>query len=374
MKKGVSIFFVALVFVILTTLCVNSVDKEEIIKTAEFITSSKDNPSYDKFDKQIKEDGDDYELIKTKYKFLDAIVKTSKHNRTTEIVKSNLTSKSYTLDENTSYYHKKIKVNNKEYQGTLAKVEYDDHTKTNRYGEVSKTKSYGLRTNKPNPPSSMVLEYYDNDTGQTISVDAPLVSLKTTQEKWQDYTYIDIVVSNYTDTQFMFNNKIVTHDENSVLPSTYYDELLSMAGLSGDNYKVSNIIWSGSVYTNGKMKYRNARAKIQAYSCAYTADYYKKFNLDDIPVYTAHLTYKYSEEMIVKTEYKYQVTAVYRKIKNENTNEPTTQQHTEPLKNEKNKQVVKALTTVSVLLVISLIFVLLFMLLLTKIKSKKQKQ
>ena len=125
----------------------------------------------------------------------------------------------------------------------MISVEYENNSKTGRSAHVSGTQSYGLRVSKPDVPDTKALTYYDFAAGKTYYIDAPLTSLETTQSQWQDYTYIDIVVSNYTDTQFMFQNKIIKHNGDTVIGSEYYSELLSMAGLSGSDYKVTLILW-----------------------------------------------------------------------------------------------------------------------------------
>lgn len=369
-SKRTRVFVVLLaifVFLFVNAECCFATEKS-ITKTKEFQSESTE-PSFDGFDEVITEDGNRYECKSVDYKLIDTKEKTEKEDKTTTIEKNGLSSKSYKVDSSASYYHETVTVDGKEYLGTLVKVDYDNHTKTNRKGEVSGTKEYGLRATKPEPPATKSLPYYDSDTGQSYNVDAPLTRLETTEEKWQSYTYIDIVVSNYTDTQFMFNDKIIKHNGTSVLGSEYYDELLKMAGLSNGNYKISSVSWSGNAYKSGNVKYRNARANIQAYSCAYTAYYYKSFSLDDIPVYTAKLTYKYSEEDVVKTTYTYKATATYELIEADTT----VPEETNPSTKDEVQITAKTITTISLLLVISLGFVLLSTFLLTKAKSKKLK-
>lgn len=369
MSKQAKVIVVLLtisLFLSLSTECCLATEKS-ITKTKEFQSESTE-PSFDDFDKVITENDNRYEFKAVNYKLIDTEEKTEKEDKTTTIEKNGLSSKSYKVDSEASYYHETVTVDGQDYSGTLVKVDYDNHTKTNRKGEVSGTKEYGLRATKPVPPSTRSLPYYDSDTGQSYNVDAPLVRLETTDEKWQNYTYIDIVVSNYTDTQFMFNNKIIKHNGTTVLGSEYYDELLKMAGLSGSNYKISSVSWSGNAYKSGNVKYRNARANIQAYSCAYTAYYYKSFELDDIPVYTAKLTYKYSEEDVVKTIYTYEAAATYELIEEDTTVPEETNTSTK----DEVQITAKTITTISLLLVISLGFVLLSTFLLTKVKSKNK--
>lgn len=339
---------------------------ETITKTVEFTTEDT-TPHYDKMDEKITQNGNEYKLSSIKYELLDTKNKTEKQDKTTTVTKSNLRSKSYSLDRNADYYHQKVTVDGKEYQGTLTNIEYENKTKTNRYGEVSGNKDYGLRSNKPSPPSAMSLPYYDGDTGQTLTINAPLTSLETTKSAWQDYTYVDIVVSNYTDTQFMFDNKIIKHNGNTVLMSEYYDELLSMAGLSSDKHKIKSVYWTGDAYKNGNMKCRNARADIQAYASAYTARYYQRFALEDVPSYSAKLTYKYSEERVIKSEYTYKAIVTYELIIPEPTQESTIAL---PATTDEIPKVIKTVTTISVLLAISLGFVIFTMFMLTKIKNK----
>lgn len=364
-------FFFCFVVVILAILLSqnNYYASEKEFEVSELFTSENENPSYDGFEKSITKNGANYELQSVDYEKVDTKKKTEKKDKTTTVVKEDLRSKSYSVDSNASYYHEKINVDGKNYNCTLVDVTYENHTKTNRHGEVSGSTDYGLRTTKPNPPSIKSLSYYDSDTGQTYNVDAPLTELKTTETKWQDYTYINLVFSNYTDAQFMFNDKVIKNDGNTVLGSNYYDELLSMAGLSGDNYKIKSVYWTGDAYMNGNVKYRNARADIQAYSCAYKAYYYLNFSLPDVPSYTAKLKYKYSEENVIKTIYKYKAKAKYKLIEVETTiakTQPTTEIP------KKVEITVKTVTTISLIFAISLAFVLLIFFLITRIKKENK--
>lgn len=368
--RYIKVFFCFVIVMLAILLSLNNYyASEKDIEVSKSFTSESENPTYNEFEKIITKNGVDYELKSVDYEKIDTEKKTEKRDKTTTVVKENLRSKSYSVDSNASYYHEKINVDGKDYNCTLVDVTYENHTKTNRHGEVSGSTDYGLRTTKPNPPSTKSLSYYDSDTGQTYNVDAPLTELKTTETKWQDYTYINLVFSNYTDTQFMFNDKVIKNDGNTVLGSNYYDELLSMAGLSGDNYKIKSVYWTSDAYMNGNVKYRNARADIQAYSCAYKAHYYLNFSLPDVPSYTAKLKYKYSEENVIKTIYKYKAKAKYRLIE-EGTTVAATQPTTEPPK--KAEITVKTVTTISLIFAISLAFVLLIFFLITRIKKENK--
>ena len=354
--------------------------EEEITRTAEFTSESK-SPQYSDFPSELEDNGDVYKLGDVTCEKTGEEKKTARQDKTTTVNKTGLKSKSYSVGATES-----ITVDGKNYTGTVTDVKYRDRTARNRTGEVSGTENYGLRVDKPTPPSSKSLPYYDNLTGQSFNVDAPLTRLEETNSQWQDYTYIDIVVSNYTDSQFMFNDKIIHHNGSTVLDSSYYPELLSMAGLNGNSYKISSINWIGDSYKSGNVRYRNARANIQAYSCSYTAHYYKSFSLSDVPLYDAEITYSYSQENVIKTVYKYRATAHYSLVKTteaqtekqtevqtteEITTVPQTQPQTEPSKEE--PITVQTVTTISLILVLSLAFVLLGFFLLTKIKSKNTK-
>lgn len=343
-------------------------EEKHLTKSATF-TSESQKPNYDGFAKEIEENGVSYQLSDISYKKIDESQKTENQDKTTSVHKTGLRSKSYQVGAS-----EPITVDNKDFTGTITKVDYTDMTIRGRTGEVSGSQDYGLRIDKPEPPQTKVLQYYDGDTGQTLNIEAPLTNLEQTSSQWQDYTHIDIVVSNYTDTQFMFNGKIINHNGTTVLSSSYYSELLSMAGLSDSNCKISSVTWISDSYKEGNVRYRNARANIQAYSCSYTAHYHKSFSLPDVPVFDADITYAYSTEKVLKTVYTYTATAVYLPQKQESSSaEETTQEPTRAIRQSSVPITVKAVTTLSLILVLSLAFVLLALFLLTKIKSKDTK-
>lgn len=362
-RMKISAILIALFFSALFLSALDVAAAEDIEKFAEF-TSESINPIYSGFEKEFSSDGQQYTLDDIKYEKISEEKKTKKEDKTTQQTRTGLSSKSYSVGTT-----EKITVDGKSYQGVVTEVEYENRTKTGRTGEVNGSQDYGLRVDKPNPPSTLSLPYYDSETGQSYNIEAPMTSLEKTSEKWQDYTYINIVVSNYTDTQFMFNNKIITHNGSTVMGSSYYGELLNMAGLVGDNYKISSVYWVGDAYTEGNMKYRNARADIQAYSCSYKAYYYKKFNLADVPLFDARITFRYSQENVLKTIYKYKAIATYKAVVVETTVAETTQV-VEIATHDEVKITVKTITTISFILSLSLAFVILIFFLLTRIKSK----
>ena len=367
----VSVIILSVLLLIGLTTITTKADDEVIKKTAEF-TSESNTPKYTEFRSEIEIDGSKYKLDGISYEKLRETPKTVTQDKTTTVSKNNLSSQKYSTGMT-----EEIAVDGKNYTGTVTAVDYTDVTIRNRSGEVSGTQDYGLRSDKPDPPQTKSLSYYDGETGQSYDIDAPLIRMEQTDSEWEDYTYIDIVVSNYTDTQFMFNDKVIVHNGTTVLSPEYYPELLSMAGLSGDNHKVSSVSWSGDSYKEGNVRYRNARANIQAYVCAYTAYYYKSFSLPDVPRYNALVTFKYTTENVIKTKYTYRATGTYilTEPKTEEATEPSTAQITLPENNSQMEEIPVAVTvtTISLILVISLAFVLLVLFLLTKIKSKDTK-
>lgn len=370
MRKFKIILLISVVFILSSSiLVVNAADI--ITKTEEFTSESKE-PEYDKFEKTIKTEGETYQLKNIDYDLLSTDKKTEDVDRETMVTKNNLSDRSYRVGQTDT-----ITVDGKSYSATLIDVQYETIMKQQRYGEVSGTKEYGLQTSKPSPPDTISLPYYDADTGKNYIISAPMMELKTTSSIWQDFTYIDIVVSNYTDNQFVFNGNVIKHNGNSVLPSNYYSELLSMAGFNDNTHKISNISWSGGAYKSGSVTYRNARANIQAYASSYTAYYYKRFELEDAPSYNAKLKYKYKEENVIKTVYNYKATASYELMSKEestkeNVNETVEQETTNaPFREYDVEFTVKAVTTISLLLAMSLAVVLLVMFLLAKLKLRK---
>ena len=343
----------------------------EITETANF-TSEDTVPVYKGFDEEIIRDDKLYTLKNITYTKTDENKQTENEEKTTQVIKEGLNSKIYELDSSASYYHSKIEVDGKEYECTLIDVEYDNQTRTGRSAYVEGTEEYGLRTDKPNPPKTKVIQHYDSDTETMLDIEAPLIELKTTSTEWQDYTYIDITVNNYTDTQYMFYGNIVKHNNDTVLPSEHYGKLLEVAGFNNEGYRIEKVQWTNEPYKKGNVKYRQSRAYIQAYACSYTAYYYKQITLPDIPAYRATLTYKYADTNVIKTIYSYCATAHYELV--DITEETSVATLDEPKKNDVKDEipvVVKTITTISFLLVFSIIVVIVAMFLLTKVRKHK---
>lgn len=339
-------------------------DFEVITRNKEFTSTDKE-PKYDGFSTIISEDGKQYELTDIEYKRNGTVESGKTVTRTTSRTVNGLTNKSYSAGQTDT-----ISENGKEYKARITNVEYETNTDGNRWGEISGSKDYGLQTEKPSVPDTMALNYYDSGTGQTLTIDAHLTELEQTSSEWQYYSYIDIEVSNYTDSKYMFEGNVIKNNGNAVLPESYYSTLLNLAGMNDGNHRISSVYWLGDAYKNGSVKNRQARADIQAYSASYTAHYYEKFSLDGITTYNATINYEYDAPVDDdKPVYKYTATAMYKPVikATEENNNPT-----EPTKEIKTETVVKTITTLSLLLVLCAGFVILIMFLLTKLKLRKR--
>ena len=337
-------------------------EQENIIKTAEFTTLNDEKVDYGGFQKSIEENEKKYNLSDIKYEEQSTNKEEVKETKKVDDAIGNLTSKNYRVDENADYYTKKVKDGNKEYTAVLVSVKYDDNTMTSRTASVSGEQNLGYSTNQPSVPKTMQLSYYDSPTGKTYTVDAPLTSLETTGNSWIDAQYIDITVYNYTPTQYMINDRLIKHNENTVMSSDEYNLILDMAGYSRDLYKVKRVYWTSDPYNNGPVKNRNARADLQAFASYYTAYYGQSINLDDIPSYTAHLEYQY--EAVKKTDiiHHYKAIATY-KIDETTTTEATT---------EKQPEIsTPVFFTISLFLALSILTVIIIILILAKKKKRK---
>ena len=338
-------------------------DSERTITKEKEFTSTEKDPEYDGFTTVITENGKRYELSDVQYENNGTVESSKTVNSTTTRTITRLNSKSYSVGQTDT-----ITENGNEYKARITNVSYETNTEGNRWGEVSGSKDYGLQTEKPSAPGTMELSYYDSSTGQTITVDAPLTDLEQTSSQWQYYSYIDIEVSNYTDSKYMFDGDIIYNDGNTVLPESYYSKLLSMAGMNDDNHKISSIYWLGAAYKNGSVKNRQARAEIQAYSASYTAHYYKKFPLDGVTTYDATIEYEYDIPIEDNQPvYKYTAIAKYTLIVQSTESKESVERE-----RTNTETVVKTITTLSLLLVLCAGFVILAMFLLTKFKLRKK--
>ena len=337
---------------------------EQTITKEKDFTSTDKEPKYSGFSTVISEDGKQYELTDIEYKSNGTVESGKTVTKTTSRTVNGLSSKSYSEGQTDT-----ITENGKEYKARIISVSYDTNTDGDRWGEVSGSKDYGLQTEKPSVPDTMALDYYDSGTGQTLTINAHLTELEKTSSEWQYYSYIDIEVSNYTDSKYMFEGNVISNNGRTVLPETYYSTLLSLAGMNDGNHRISSIYWLGDAYKSGSVRNRQARADIQAYSASYTAHYYEKFSLDGITTYNAVIEYEYDAPVDDEQPiYKYTATATYKLV----VKETEAIKPTESVKEMKPETVVKTITTLSLLLVLSAGFVVLVMFLMTKFKLRKK--
>ena len=336
-----------------------------ITKEKEF-TSEDKKPEYKGFTSIISENGKEYELTDIQYTNKGTVNSGKTITKSTSLTKTGLNNKSYIVGQ-----MEKISDNGNSYEARITDVIYETNTEGNRWGEVSGSKDYGLQSEKPSVPDTMPINYYDSDTGHTLTVEAHLTDLEQTSSQWQYFSYIDIEVSNYTDSKYMFEGNVINNDGRTVLPESYYSVLLDMAGMNDDKHRISSIYWLGDAYKSGSVKNRQARADIQAYSASYTAHYYERFSLDDITTYNATIKYEY--EVPVEDDrpiYKYKATATYTFIEQETEAIVSTADENKPI--IPKETVIKTITTLSLLLVLCLGFVILVMFLLTKLRLRKK--
>lgn len=346
---------------------------QTITEEKEFTSADKE-PIYKGFSTVISKGDKQYELTDISYKRIGTEKDSNTVSKTTTRTKTGLNGKYYSVGQTDT-----ITENGKEYVAKIINVTYNESTEGNRWGEVSGNKDYGLQTDKPTPPNTMTLSYYDSGTGETLSIDAPLTELKQTSSQWQDYSYIDIEVSNYTDSKYMFEGNVINNDGRTVLPESYYSTLLRLAGMNDGKHRISSVYWMGGAYQNGSVKNRQARANIQAYSASYTAFYYKKFSLNNITTFDANIEYQYDAPVQGNQPlYRYTATATYSMISRETTAQIESPNHKAATGDESQREkptqeeVVKTITTLSLLLVLCAGFVILIMFLLTKFKLRKK--
>ena len=378
-KRLSQIFLFALSFLLLSVVLLNPIGAatsgaQTVIEQKDFTTTDKE-PKYTGFSTVISKGNDQYELTDIQYKNKGTVGGSGRtESRTTTRTENGLSSKSYAVGQTHT-----INENGKSYEARIINVSYETNTEGNRWGEVSGSKDYGLQTEKPDVPNTMALDYYDSGTGQTLTINAHLTSLEQTSSQWQDYSYIDIEVSNYTDSKYMFDGNVITNNGSTVLPESYYSTLLSLAGMNDGKHKISSIYWLGDAYKSGSVRNRQARADIQAYSASYTAHYYERFSLDGLTTYNATIEYEYNVPIESdQTLYKYTATATYTLIQkateriSEANSEAKKATADEARKKIEQETVVKTITTLSLLLILCLGFVILIMFLLTKFKLRKK--
>ena len=87
-------------------------------------------------------------------------------------------------------------------------------------------------------------------TGNEVEVQVPLASASYGEERWEPGFEFPVTIINDDAQRFLLNGTEVELDEEKPLRG-YEEQLLELIGVSGENYRITDIRWDGAVsYTH----------------------------------------------------------------------------------------------------------------------------
>ncbi len=205
-----------------------------------------------------------------------------------------------------------INAKGQEVLGKLSDVSYSDTIITNRAAEVESTTQSGYVISQPAAASSKTVNYADKQTGQTVTATLPLTGFQvTTPYHWESDVTVPLRVEVYDATFYMLNGIYIPYNDEKPALAGYETDILTVLNLPQESYRITDFVWTGDVYTENGVQYRNAAANGERYVAEYTAYYNDTVALPDANGYNATLTYSLDSG---DTEYTIKATALYEKL------------------------------------------------------------
>lgn len=108
-------------------------------------------------------------------------------------------------------------------------------------------------------PEAAVLTVSDMVTGNEVEVQVPLASASYGEERWEPGFEFPVTIINDDAQRFLLNGTEVELDEEKPLRG-YEEQLLELIGVSGENYRITDIRWDGAPYLENGHWCRKLRA------------------------------------------------------------------------------------------------------------------
>ena len=208
--------------------------------------------------------------------------------------------------------HSFINTKGQTVQGELSGIAYSDTMITNRTTEVESTTQSGYVISQPAAASSKTVNYADEPSGQTVTAVLPLTDFRVTVPyHWEPDVTVPMRVEVYDSTFYMLNGRYVPYNDEKPALAGYETDILTVLNLPQESYRITDFVWTGDVYTENGVQYRNAVATGERYVAEYTAYYSDTVALPDANGYNATLTYSLDSG---DTEYTIKATALYEKL------------------------------------------------------------
>ena len=306
MKKIVSVLLLGIISASLLIGCSSAatdnsstVNENTITETVEY-TSLKEDETHT-FDEELVKDDGTYTLKDVTYETVSAA----------PVMETQTVEVKDLYEQNVEPEEEKTFVNAKgqEVVGKLSDVSYSDTTITNRTAEVESTTQSGYVISQPVMANSKTVNYTDE---QTVTATLPLTSFHvTTPYHWEPDVTVPMRVEVYDATFYMLNGRYVPYNDEKPALAGYEADILTVLNLPQNSYRITDFVWTGDVYTENGVQYRNATATGERYVAEYTAYYSDTVALPDAAGYNATLTYSLDSG---DTEYTIKATALYEKL------------------------------------------------------------
>ena len=255
----------------------NSVSKTEI-----FYSENKEQ-KHD-FPAEIEQDGNKYSLADVSYRILSEKPEIENVRETSTTVIENLYSKSVSEIPQT----KTITVDGKDYQAKFESVSYENMIIKNRQADVQTT----LNLTENEIKDSILYEYNDTDTGNTVQVTLHKKSVSDTGEVRKKSVEFPVVFHRYDSEQFLINGKLVTVNRGDPpVLKEYFGDVKAESNYANSNGEVTDIRWNGLPYTFNGEALRNATATLTEAFKVYAVNYSDTVKLPDTEGYRAILSY-----------------------------------------------------------------------------------
>lgn len=307
MKKIVSILLSGMIAVSLLIGCSstatedNAVTENQITESVEY-TSLKEDETH-VFDKELIKDDGTYTLKDVMYE----TVSKSPVMETKTVEIKDLYEQNVEAEQEKTF----INMKGKEVLGKLSDVSYSDIIITNRTAEIESTTQSGYVISQPTAANSKTVNYVDEPSNQTVTAVLPLIDFRvTTPYHWESDATVPLRVELYDATFYMLNGKYIPYNDEKPALTGYETDILTVLNLPQESYRITDFLWTGDVYTENGVQYRNAVATGERYVAEYTAYYSDTVALPDAAGYNAQLTYSLDSG---DTEYTIKATAVYEK-------------------------------------------------------------
>ncbi len=281
----------------------SAVFENQITETVEY-TSLKESESYH-FDEEIVKDDGTYQLVDVTYETISSTpVMETQISKIKDLYEQNAETKAEPV-------HSFINTKGQTVQGELSGITYSDTMITDRTAEVESTTQSGYVISQPTAERSKTVTYVDEPSGETVTATLPLIDFSlTTAYHWEQDVTVPMRVEVYDSTVYMLNGRYIPYNNETPALTGYEADILTVLNLPQESYRITDFVWTGDVYTENGVQYRNAAANGERYIAEYTAYYSDTIAIPDTAGYNASLTYSLDSG---NTEYTISATAVYEK-------------------------------------------------------------